>query len=232
MIGRRPWASCSRAGRPWWPSTRRPTRWRRSRGRARGSSPPTSRRRKDAQLVFESAPGTTHLVTIGSSSAARPLDEVTPEFFDETLAANPKSAFFLLQALLPDPAGRRRRRQRVVGRRQDLAQPGGRGLRRLAGGRALADPRLRERLRRAPGARERDLYRVIESPDNSCTSARSRPRAGRRGREGHGGALQRVPMGRAGHAGGVRAADPHLLSDDAGFVTGQAINVTGGFHNY
>jgi NAD(P)-dependent dehydrogenase (short-subunit alcohol dehydrogenase family) len=39
-------------------------------------------------------------------------------------------------------------------------------------------------------------------------------------------------MGRPGTAAECARTIRHLLSDDAGFVTGQAINVTGGFHNY
>jgi NAD(P)-dependent dehydrogenase (short-subunit alcohol dehydrogenase family) len=41
-----------------------------------------------------------------------------------------------------------------------------------------------------------------------------------------------VPMGRPGTPAECARTIRHLLSDDAGFVTGQAINVTGGFHNY
>jgi len=41
-----------------------------------------------------------------------------------------------------------------------------------------------------------------------------------------------VPMRRAGTPAECARTVRYLLSDDAGFVTGQALNVTGGFHNY
>lgn len=41
-----------------------------------------------------------------------------------------------------------------------------------------------------------------------------------------------VPMGKAGSPVDCARTVRFLLSEDAGFVTGQALNVTGGFHNY
>ena len=49
-----------------------------------------------------------------------------------------------------------------------------------------------------------------------------------RGREA---LLSNVPLGRFGHAEEVAGVIAFLLSDDAGYITGQVINVDGGIIN-
>ena len=149
------------------------------------------------------------------------------------LAANAKSAFFLMQHFVPLlPAG---------GAVVNVASVAGKTSRSPEAAVYAASQAAVLSVTRAfanvYGSRQVRVNAIctgiIESPENSPRiSARSRPRAGRPEAEVAAARFSVVPMARAGTPEECARLIRSLLSDDAGFVTGQAVNVTGGFHNY
>lgn len=183
-------------------------------------------------LVFESAPDATHLVTIGSSSEPRPVLDVTPEYWDEMLAANAKSAFFLMQHFCPLlPAG---------GAVVNVASVAGKTSRSPEAAVYAASQAAVLSLTRAfanvYGSRQVRVNAIctgiIESPENSSYLREVAASRGTTEAEVAATRFSVVPMARAGTPEECARLIRSLLSDDAGFVTGQAVNVTGGFHNY
>lgn len=182
--------------------------------------------------VFESAPGATHLVTIGADSAACPLLDVTPEYWNRMVAANAESVFFLLQGFCPNlPAG---------GAVVNVSSVAGKTSRSpevmvysASQAAVLSLTRGFANVYGVRGVRVNAICTgIIETPENENYL---REVAAVRGTTVEAVAAARfavVPMGRPGTPEECARAIRHLLSDDAGFITGQAVNVTGGFHNY
>ena len=73
---------------------------------------------------------------------------------------------------------------------------------------------------------------IVESPENSSYLREVAASRGTTEADVAAARFAVVPMGRPGTPAECARLIRSLLSDDAGFVTGQAINVTGGFHNY
>ena len=183
-------------------------------------------------LVFETAPDATHLVTIGSSSDPCPVADVTPEYWDGMLGANAKSAFFLLQHFVPLlPAG---------GAVVNVASVAGKTSRSpeaavyaasqaavLSVTRAFANVFGPQQVRV-----NAICTGIVESPENSSYLREVAASRGTTEAEVAASRFAVVPMARAGTPEECARLIRSLLSDDAGFVTGQAVNVTGGFHNY
>ena len=183
-------------------------------------------------LVFESAPDATHLVTIGGSSEPRPVLDVTPDYWDEMLAANAKSAFFLMQHFVPLlPAG---------GAVVNVASVAGKTSRSPEAAVYAASQAAVLSVTRAfanvYGSRQVRVNAIctgiIESPENSSYLREVAAARGTTEAEVAASRFSVVPMARAGTPEECARLIRSLLSDDAGFVTGQAVNVTGGFHNY
>jgi NAD(P)-dependent dehydrogenase (short-subunit alcohol dehydrogenase family) len=182
--------------------------------------------------LLDGAADVTHLVTIGRSSAARPLDEVTPEFFDETVAGNAKSAFFLLQAFCPllPAGGAVVNVSSVAGKTSRSPEVAVYSASQAA---VLSLTRAFANVYGAHGVRVNAICTgVIESPDNERYLREVAASRGTTVEEVTAARYSVIPMGRAGTPEECARLIRHLLSDDAGYVTGQAINVTGGFHNY
>lgn len=182
--------------------------------------------------VFESTPGTTHLVTIGSSSAACPLLDVTPEYWDDMVSANAKSAFFLMQRFCPSmPAG---------GAVVNVSSVAGKTSRSpevaIYSASQAAVLSLTRAFANVYGARQVRVNAIctgiIETPENESYLREVAATRGTTPAEVAAARFSVVPMGRAGTPEECARLIRSLLSDDAGFVTGQAVNVTGGFHNY
>ncbi len=183
-------------------------------------------------LVFESAPDATHLVTIGGSSDPCPVSDVTPAYWDDMLAANAKSAFFLMQHFCPllPPGGAVVNVASVAGktsRSPEAAVYAASQAAVLSVTRAFAN---------VHGPRQVRVNAIctgiIESPENSSYVSEGAAARGITEAEVAATRFSVVPMARAGTPEECARLIRSLLSDDAGFVTGQAVNVTGGFHNY
>lgn len=183
-------------------------------------------------LVLGGAPDATHLVTIGSSSDPCPLLDVTPEYWDEMVAANAKAAFFLMQGLCPSlPAG---------GAVVNVTSVAGKTSRSPEAAVYAASQAAVLSVTRAfanvYGSRQVRVNAIctgiIETPENSSYLREVAAARGTTEAEVAAARFSVVPMARAGTPEECARLIRSLLSDDTGFVTGQAVNVTGGFHNY
>jgi NAD(P)-dependent dehydrogenase (short-subunit alcohol dehydrogenase family) len=182
--------------------------------------------------VFTSVPGATHLVIAGGISVACPIEEVTGDYWDCMVAANTKSAFFLMQRFCPamptggavvnvtSVAGKTSRSPEVAVYSASHAAV-------LSLTRAFANVYASRQVRV-----NAICTGIIETPENDRYLKEVAALRGAAVEEVAAMRYAVVPMGRPGTPAECARAIRHLLSDDAGFVTGQAINVTGGFHNY
>ena len=153
-------------------------------------------------------------------------------YWDEMLAANAKSAFFLMQHFCPLlPAG---------GAVVNVASVAGKTSRSPEAAVYAASQAAVLSVTRAfanvYGSRQVRVNAIctgiIESPENSSYLREVAAARGTTEAEVAASRFSVVPMARAGTPEECARLIRSLLSDDAGFVTGQAVNVTGGFHNY
>jgi 3-oxoacyl-[acyl-carrier protein] reductase len=154
------------------------------------------------------------LVNNAGINPSKPLDQLTPEDWDETLRVNLSSAFYLTQELLPEM--RQRRWGRIIVLSSVAAQLGGvigpayaaskAGLIGLV--HSYASLLAKEGITAnaiAPALIETDMIK-----DNPAISP------------------ERIPVGRFGHPDEVAAIAVMLAKN--GYVTGQTINANGGWY--
>jgi 3-oxoacyl-[acyl-carrier protein] reductase len=155
-------------------------------------------------------------VLVNNAGAARPLplEQVTERDFDEMLAVNLKSAFLLTQAVLPGM--RARRWGRVINLSSVAAQVGG-----VVGPHYAASKAGLHGLTHAyaallakEGITVNGIAPALIETDMVTSNPRARP--------------DLIPVGRFGSADEV--ADVAVLLATNGYLTGQTINVNGGWY--
>ncbi|MEV7232164.1 SDR family oxidoreductase [Polymorphospora sp. NPDC051019] len=173
--------------------------------------------------------GVTHAVFTGAPSVALPLAEVTEADWDRAVTVGPVAAFELLRALCPRlPAG---------GAVVTVVSVAGKSARNpevtvysAAEAAVLSLTRSFANAYAAAGVRVNAVCTgVIGTPANDAYLREVAAGRGVGVAELTATRLGAVPMGRTGTLAEVASTVRFLLSADAGFVTGQSINVTGGF---
>jgi NAD(P)-dependent dehydrogenase (short-subunit alcohol dehydrogenase family) len=182
--------------------------------------------------ALERAPGLTHLVVAGGSSPSCPLEEVTLEHWHEVFTAQAQALFFMLQAACPllPPGGA------VVNVTSVAGKTGRSPEVTVYSASAAAALSLTRSFANAYGSRGVRVNAictgVIETPDNERYLREVAATRSTTVEEVAAKRFGQIPLARAGTPLECARVIRHLLSDDAGYVTGQAINLTGGFHNY
>ncbi len=148
------------------------------------------------------------------------LDQMTLENLDQLIGVNVRAAMQCTQACVPGMRARKRGRIVNLGSRAMYGRVG-------RGGYAAAKAAVVGMTRTwalelakdgitvncvAPGPIATDGFRAQNPPDSPVTKA----------------LLASVPVGRMGEPREIAATVAFLLSDDAGFMTGQVLNVCGG----
>jgi len=174
----------------------------------------------------------THLVAVPAKSPTCPLAEVSAEHWEEVFAANARAVFFLLQAVCPllPPGGAVVNVASVAGktsRNPEVAVYSASEAAILSLTRSFANAYA------GAGVRVNAICTgIIETAENERYLREVAAARGTTVEEIAAARFSLVPMRRAGTPAECARTVRYLLSDDAGFVTGQALNVTGGFHNY
>jgi NAD(P)-dependent dehydrogenase (short-subunit alcohol dehydrogenase family) len=161
-----------------------------------------------------------------------PLAEVDDATWDETFAVNAKATFFLLQALVPRmPAGGAVvNLASVAGKTASTVEAAVYSASKAA---VIAITKTFAHAHAARGVRVNCVCPgIVETPMNDVVldgvaRARGVPRE-----EVEAARLRTVPLGRAASAEEVAAVICFLLSPEASYMTGQAVNVSGGLVTY
>jgi 3-oxoacyl-[acyl-carrier protein] reductase len=148
------------------------------------------------------------------------LDELTGADLDALIGVNVRAALQCAQAVLPNMRARRHGRIVNLGSRAMYGRIGRSGYGAAKAAvvgltRSWALETARDGITVncvAPGPIATDGFRAQNPPDSPTTRA----------------LLEAVPVGRMGEPREIAATVEFLLSDDAGFMTGQVLNVCGG----
>ncbi|MEO1599182.1 MAG: SDR family NAD(P)-dependent oxidoreductase [Pseudomonadota bacterium] len=154
------------------------------------------------------------IVTLGA------VADVSDEDFETTMRLNVQSILWAIQAVVPAMRAERFGRIVTIGSRAALGKVGRAsystskaavtGLTRTMALELAPDAITVNCV--APGPIDTEMYAVDQPPGSPAREA----------------ALARVPLRRMGQPEEVAAAVAHLLSDEAGYTTGQALHVCGG----
>ncbi len=174
-----------------------------------------------SRVVAELGPVDVLVNNAGSGVRLCPLTEMTDEYWDTVLSVNLRSAFLCTRAVVPGMIARQS--GAIVNVSSVVARHGG-GVGELAytaakGGlssftRGLAKELAKQGIRAntlAPGPTDTPFHEGLRS------------------REALESTIPRIPMGRLGRADEMVGAALFLASDAASFITGQSIEVNGGF---
>jgi NAD(P)-dependent dehydrogenase (short-subunit alcohol dehydrogenase family) len=184
-----------------------------------------------AKLVAAAA-GLTHLVITGGSSNSRPAAHVDEPYWDEIFARNARTTFFVCRDLIEQmPSGG------AIVVVSSVAAKTSRNIEVTAYSAAeaaiLSITRSFANAYAARGVRVNAICTgIIDTPDNAEYLTSVAASRGVTVEEVSRVRMANVPLRRAGSPAECATTIRCLLSDDTSFVTGQAINVTGGFHNY
>ena len=182
--------------------------------------------------VLGAAGKPTHLVVVPGKSPTCPLSEVSQHHWHDVFQANAEAMFFLLQAVCPllPPGGAVVTVTSVAGktsRNPEVAVYSASEAAMLSLSRSFANAHA------AAGIRVNAICTgIIDTDDNRRYLEEVAATRGTTIEALSAARFAVVPMGRAGSPEDCARTVRYLLSDDAAFVTGQALNVTGGFHNY
>ncbi len=182
--------------------------------------------------LCDAAAGLTHLVNCAGLIRLVPLDAVDEDLWDLTMAVNAKAVFFLCQALVPQipPGGS------VVNLSSTAAKTGSTleaAPYAAAKAAVLSITRAFAHAHAARGVRVNAVCPgIIDTPMQDDVVARIAAHRDTTADAVHAARLATVPMARVASAHECAAAIRFLLSDDASYITGQAINVCGGLVTY
>jgi 3-oxoacyl-[acyl-carrier protein] reductase len=162
----------------------------------------------------------TALVNNAGLIRVAPLEAIGPEDFEAQVAVNLQAAILCAQAVTPGMRARRYGRIVNLGSRAALGKPGrsvyGATKAAIVGlTRTWALEFARDGITVnavAPGPIETELFRASNPPGSPQAEA----------------LIAQIPVGRVGTPEDVAASVAFLLSDEAGFITGQTLNVCGG----
>jgi len=182
-------------------------------------------------LVRAAGPAT-HLVNCAGVIRMTPLEEVDEDLWDWTLAINAKAVFFLCQALVPRfSAG-----GAVVNLSSTAAKTGStlEGAAYAAAKAAvLSITRTFAHAYAARGVRVNAVCPgIVETPMQDDVLERLGRIRGASDTVIHAARLETVPLRRSGIPAECAAVIRFLLSDEASYMTGQAVNVSGGLVTY
>lgn len=178
------------------------------------------------------AAGARHLVVVPAAPTTCPLDEVTEELWDAVLTQHARTVFLVLQAVCPllPARGSAVVVSSVAGktsRNPEIAVYSASEAAVLSLVRSFANAHA------VRGVRVNAICTgIVETPENERYLAEVAAARGTSVETLSAARFALVPMGRAARPEECARTVRALLSDDTSFVTGQAVNVTGGFHNY
>jgi NAD(P)-dependent dehydrogenase (short-subunit alcohol dehydrogenase family) len=182
--------------------------------------------------LVAAAGAVTHLVNSAGVIRMTPLEEVDEALWDWTFAINARAVFFLCQALVPrmPPGGA------VVNLSSTAAKTGSTlegAVYAAAKAAVLSITRTFAHAHAARGVRVNAVCPgITDTPMQDDVLARLAAHRGTTADEVHQARLATVPMRRSATPRECAAVIRFLLSDAAGYMTGQAINVSGGLVMY
>ena len=183
---------------------------------------------RDVEAVVAAGEGVTRLVNAAGLLQLRPIDEVDEPLWDATFAVNVKAAFFVCQGLLPgmaegsavvNVASTSARRATTL----EAAPYAASKAALLSVTRSFAYAHAHRRIRVnavCPGIIDTPMQdRLLDQVAQATGTAAADLERAR---------LRDIPLGRRGTAQEVADLVEFLLSDAASYLTGQAVDVSGG----
>lgn len=182
--------------------------------------------------LLDAAGQLTHLVNCAGVIRMTPLDEVDEALWDMTLGVNAKAVFFICQALLPRiaPGGAAVNLSSVAGKTGSTLEAAAYAAAKAA---VLSMTRTFAYAHAARGVRVNAVCPgIIDTPMQEDVVQRLAAHQGSTPEEIHRGRLGTVPMARSAAPAECAAVIRFLLFDESSYMTGQAVNVSGGLVTY
>lgn len=174
----------------------------------------------------------THLVNCAGVIRMTPLDDVDEALWDWTFEVNAKAVFFICQALVPriGPGGA------VVNMSSTAAKTGSTiegAVYAAAKAAVLSMTRTFAHANAARGVRVNAVCPgIVDTPMQDELLGRIARQRGVTAAEVHAARLETVPMARSASAAECASVIRFLLSEESSYMTGQAVNVSGGLVTY